>query len=637
MKTNNIYLFLLMKMFWALVALFATQVLFYLLNQPIFCSSYSSSEVWSILVGNMRFGMASVSLFMLPYLVMMLLPFDFRWKKGYRIATEWVLAVCMVVALGANIADSAYYQFSYRRLSSEIFVYLTIGGQMGTLVPKFIVDYWQTSLFGTLIILVYLIVSLQIKLVPRKNLHSHVINDWIGTLVSAALIVVMARGGFGKCILLTDAGKYSRDTSLITNSCYSVIRTAMRPDLDEVHFHSDQEVESILGEYQRDVVSYDSLFCIGAGKKVLLVDSTWQTCRKNVVVIMLESFSQEYMGCYGNDSFTPFLDSLARMSYVFDGRSNGKKSIEALPAVFASLPTLMEKPICLSRYKQNQFNGIPYYLRSMGYHTAFFHGCYNGSMAFDSLCYKIGFEQYYGMDEYVAKHGDATYDHVWGIYDEPFLQYMAETMTSFKEPFMTGVFTISSHHPYSIPEQHKGKFKKGKHPLLQCVNYGDYALRCFFETASKQPWFNNTIFVITGDHPGQGMSPEYNQDDTWYRVPMLFYVPGDSLRSGLHSQRIVQQIDIMPTILDYLGCEEYKSNDCLFGNSIFRSKDGFHIVYGHGRYMFISQQDALNVHDVCWQFGSEPVCGGSQNSAKVLTAFRQKYYNALENNLTTTK
>lgn len=89
--------------------------------------------------------------------------------------------------------------------------------------------------------------------------------------------------------------------------------------------------------------------------------------------------------------------------------------------------------------------------------------------------------------------------------------------------------------------------------MHKCIRYADHALRRFFESASREPWFDNTLFVITADHTNQSCLPQYQSDLGLFSVPIIFYAPGDSTLRGLRSDIIAQQTDIMPTVLGYLG------------------------------------------------------------------------------------
>lgn len=603
-QTGNIYLYLILKVLLAVVMLQITQLLFYYFNTRHFI--VEGSEWIGILWGNVRYGFVTVVTFLLPFLVLNLIPFNFRWNRGFNILSEVLYLIPVLVVLGLNMVDTSYFQFTYRRMSAEMFAYMGIGGDMGNLLPHFIVDYWYSVVSGLGIMALFVWMGLNIRLSNRHNsFYSQKSTDCVGSIISLMVVFVLFRGGFQRnFIQLSDVSKYCqfKNTPLVSNSPYNILRTLGHLEFKGDSFCATGESDSLFSSefvplaLKEKSAPKSGLWCYGAGHlgtmppiSDIAMDTTLSTERyKNIVVIILESFSQEYMGMYNegkSESFTPFLDSLSEYAFVYQGMSNGKKSIESIPAVLASTPTLMDVPFILSSYYDNQTLALPAILKKHDYSTAFFHGSYNGSMKFDDYCSKIGFDSYYGRTEY---GDDSDWDHTWGIFDEPFLQFMARKITTMREPFFTTVFTISSHHPYTIPEQHKGRFKKGEHPILECVNYADYALRQFFSTASQQPWFENTLFVITADHPAQGLSPEYNNYDTWYKIPMIFYDPSST--KGFKSDRIVQQIDLMPTLIDYLGL---KDRAVCFGNSLFQQSEGYQVAYGNGYYQLVNKNGVV--------------------------------------------
>ena len=278
----------------------------------------------------------------------------------------------------------------------------------------------------------------------------------------------------------------------------------------------------------------------------------------NVVIIILESFAREYIGSLNPTleggtykGYTPFIDSLISVSMTFDvSIANGKKSIDAMPSVLASVPSL-ETPYTISHYANNQINGIAELLKKKGYYSAYFHGAPNGSMGFDSFAKMAGFDDYIGLNQYPDK---ADFDGMWGVWDEPFFKFFGKKLDTFKQPFLASIFSLSSHHPFKVPEKYTGKFKKGPAPILEVIGYSDYALREFFNQISKSPWFNNTLFVLTADHTNESVHKEFQNNFGAYCVPIIFFKPGSDLK-GI-KPRIAQQIDIMPTILSYLNYDE---------------------------------------------------------------------------------
>ena len=148
------------------------------------------------------------------------------------------------------------------------------------------------------------------------------------------------------------------------------------------------------------------------------------------------------------------------------------------------------------------------------------------------------------------------------------------------------IFSLSSHHPYKVPARYEGKFPQGNMPLHQCVGYTDNALRNFFASASKEEWFNNTLFVITADHSTFPWHEEYKSNINSFAIPLIFYTPDGSLKGV--DNRLAQQTDILPTVLSYL---KYPRPYIAFGNDLIHGDDSFVINYVGGTYQFM--QDSL--------------------------------------------
>ena len=636
--TSNIYAYLAIKCLTTFALLLCAQLFFYLCNTSLFQPS-GTRDCISIIWGNIRFGLATVFTFLSPYILLNIIPSrELRWNKVYHGIAEALYIIITLAIILPTIVDTAYFQFTYRRLSCEIFKYLTIGGDMGNLIPKFIIDYWPTTVIGVALIVIMTVMQCITHLDRRSPYASHTVNDIVGCIVVIALTLVLMRGGFSRhWIQPSDSARYTtaKESSLVQNSALNILQTTLQPEIILPKIATSKSPTNTFNPsytplYRKIETPVDTSAAISDTNSTSN-DSIISTPpeKKNVVVIVLESFSQEYMGCYNPDnetSYTPFLDDLATRSTLYQGRSNGKKSIEAIPAVFASIPTLMEQPFILSKYQKNNIYALPAMLSDEGYHTAFFHGSYNGSMGFDSFCYKAGFKEYYGMNEYNAfakPHNTNDYDGTWGIFDEPFLQFMAQRLATFQQPFFAGVFTISAHHPYAIPEQHKGQFKQGQHPILQCVMYTDYALQRFFDVASKLPWYNNTIFIITADHPAQVLSRKYNSYDQRYAVPMIIFDPSNP--TPRKSNRIMQHTDIMPSVIDMLCINK---RFVAFGTSVYRDKEaGFQIVYGDG-FIQLSQPGSLTVvkGQSIEHYGHD-----NQNTDFIISLMRQ-YYDRMEQN-----
>src|SRR5690606_8998342 len=125
-------------------------------------------------------------------------------------------------------------------------------------------------------------------------------------------------------------------------------------------------------------------------------------------------------------------------------------------------------------------------------------------------------------------------------------------LNSLRQPFVSGLFSLSSHHPFRLPPDY---IPSGvvDHPFLESMRYTDYSLKYFFEIAKRQAWYKNTLFVITSDHTSltSNHSGTYSTSLGKYRIPLIIFKPDSDLK-GVNS-RVVQQLDIVPSILDFLN------------------------------------------------------------------------------------
>ncbi len=636
--TYKIFPYLLAKYVLAFLILAITQLVFYFVNASLF-SIASVKDAMMIILGNIHFGISTTAIVLVPYFVLNIIPIDLRWKPIYKKISEIIYIISVSLMMVANLADTIYFQWTLRRTTGDIFKYLTVGGDMGNLVPQFLADFWMYIVAFVILMIVFVALSRQIVLLPRKPYPKSLLKDSILSILFVGLLVLAIRGGLFlqyRPLSPIDASKYasSENTPLVVNTPFSIIKTFSKQSSIEKmsYFVSPYVLENTFTPISHSIN--------GGVDTISSTDDTVADSIKNVVVIVLESFSEEYIGYFNNrsgESFTPFLDSLIQKSIVYQGMANGKRSIEAIPAILAGMPSLMNEPYITSTYSMNKIEGLPQILKRNGYHTSFFHGAYNGSMNFDSFVKSIGVDEYYGMDEY---NNLADYDGNWGIFDEPFLQFMANKLSEFPQPFFTGVFTLSSHHPYTIPEQHKDRFAKGEIPILETVMYVDYALKKFFEEAETTDWYSNTLFIITADHTAQAMADEYKTDYGMYKIPMILYHPAAD--TAYRSTHIFQQIDLMPTLIDYLKLNE---PSLCFGKSIYQTEGGYHVAYRNGYYQLLKdsyllrfngekfeifdvEKDPMFTHDVAKDRNDKNIEGLKQ----YLKAIIQQYNNRLIEN-----
>jgi len=573
-KKGNYYFVFLYRLFVVLVLFFLCRILFFLLNKSLF-PGISFSGWLTILHGGWVFDIAAMFYFNALFILLMLLPFPARSNTVYQKVIKYVFFTTNGLAILLNCIDFIYYRFTLRRTTRSVFGEFSHENNMGKLAGRFVLDFWYVALIFVLLIVLmiwlYNRVSIRKPQIPEKKL-SFYLKAAIALPLAITLAVGGIRGDFKystRPITISNAGEYvssPNEMYLVLNTPFCIVRTWNVKRLEEMHYYPEEEVGKIYSP-----IHYPK------------GDSTKPFQKKNVVIFILESWGKESVGAYNKDldngtyqGFTPFLDSLMAVSKVYwNSFATGRKSIDAIPSLLAGIPNGQD-PFILTPYASDSLHGLPKILRDEGYNTSFFHGAPNGSMGFKALVNLLGVEHYYGKDEY---NNDADFDGIWGIWDEPFFQFFEKTINTFKQPFFSTIFSVSSHHPFKLPEQYKGKFRKGPLPVMECISYTDMALRKFFEKASQTDWFKNTVFVISADHATESYHPEYKNEWGDVAIPIVLYSPGDSSFHGLDSG-IIQQTDIIPSLLSYMN---YDKPFLAFGENVFnKNRINFSVSYTGG-------------------------------------------------------
>lgn len=522
------------------------RIIFLWVNHTYY-ADLTSSEMIKIFKGGLVFDTSAIVYINSLYIVLMLFPLHYKESATYQRVTKWLFIVFNSIALILNLMDTVYFQFTNRRTTASVFNEFSNEGNLLGIIGTELLNHWYLTLLA--VVLIYGLCKLYrspFGSPGQMNYWKYYGVQVFCLVVAVPFCIFGMRGGIGgavRPITISNANQYVNrpiETALVLNTPFALIRTlGKRP--------------FVVPTYFKDVAAVDSVY-----SPVHLPADSAKFRPLNVVVLIMESFGKEYFGSLNKDleggnykGYTPFLDSLMTQSLTYEySFANGRKSIDGMPSILSGIPMFVE-PFFLTPASLNKISGIGGELRKKGYQTAFFHGAENGSMGFEAFSRATGFEYYYGRTEY---NNDDDFDGSWAIWDEEFFQFFADKLSTFKQPFASAIFSASSHHPFVVPARYAGKFPKGTLPIHQCIGYTDHALKRFFEKASRAPWFKNTLFVITADHTNQSEHPEYLTESGTFAVPIIFYQPGSDLKG--HVDAIAQQIDIMPTVLGYLGYDK---------------------------------------------------------------------------------
>jgi phosphoglycerol transferase MdoB-like AlkP superfamily enzyme len=570
MSSLNLYInhlvALFKRLFYLLLAFSMLRLFFFLFNLDSFVPG-SFHNIFKAFLFGIRFDFIVIFYLNLPFILMHFIPGNFKNKIIYQQVLRYLFVIVNIILLSANLIDVEYFKFSNRRSGMELVKMLAESSDTISLLPHYITAYWHITFIWLLTAWALWKffpkvhpLKMNIKLKPAFS----VILQIASTIIILGVFFVTSRGTETKPVRINTAHKYvsPRYIPLLFNTPFVMLNTISQKDqIDADYFDL---------KHSQKIYSPVRLY----GEK-----GTFKS--QNVIIIILESFSKEFIGALNpaQKGYTPFLDSLINESLVFDNAfANANRSLDALPAIVASLPPLNPSTFITSIYSTNELEGIASILKDKGYHTSFFHGGQNGTMGFDYFCKSAGIEEYYGENEYPGK-GDR--DGTWGVFDEEFLQFFAGKLDQFESPFLSIIFTLSSHEPYPIPKKYKNRFNRSKEKILNSIAYTDYSLKRFFETASASDWFRNTLFIICADHTTYPVERQFGTHIGRYKIPVIYYHPGDTSIRGVRHD-ITQQIDIFPSVMDYLN---YNNKFIAFGYSVFsEKKPKFWFCHSRGSY-----------------------------------------------------
>lgn len=564
---------LLKRLLIPLVFLSVTRILFYMFN----ASSFATAGITEFMSGAW-FDAIAICLAYLPLAILYLFPLPIRGYRLFQILFKSLFFILTILIIALNLLDFEYFAYTSKRSTIDLFTVLAAGSDLKQNLISFATNFWHLLLMLAVSVFIiwkwYKKIGESTDTFKTKIPKFYLINS-LSFIIGVGLFIIIGRGGFQlRPVGILEAANFtsSQNTALVLNTPFTMMKSLDQKALEEPNYFSSIEQTE---KYFNPVQTSQPLH--------LLPDST------NVVIIILESFGSEFVGFTNNGgvSYTPFLDSLMGQSLTFThGFANGKKSIEAVPSIFASIPSLMNDSYITSSYGSNKIVGLPELLKRFGYESAFYHGATNGSMNFDIFAKSIGFDHYVGRTEY---NNEAHTDVTWGVLDEYFEPWAAQEMSKLQAPFLATLFTLSSHHPYFVPDNWKSKVKKGPQEICASINYGDHALRLFFEKAKKQKWYKNTVFILCADHSPASTTPFYNLRTNTFQIPMAIFDASGTLKAEKRDG-IFKQLDIYPSILDLLNI---KTPFYSYGQSVFQKNDNQSFSYLEGVYHYFKDGQML--------------------------------------------
>jgi hypothetical protein len=321
----------------------------------------------------LRFDISAIFLLMSPILLVESSPLPTYSNKIWRIIADGYLLIVIGASALLNLIDTAWFEYTGKRTTSDFFSLIGLGDDVGNNLGNYLLNYW----YLLLVLLILIIFSvLIIKKINHSTLQptgiskpSILIRIGFFILIIGASIFGIRGGTQLRPISIQNAiiGVNLNEVPLILNTPFTIIKSWRDDPIPSIEYVPKNKAIGIFNHEKNytDSIPFQKL---------------------NVVIIVMESFSKHLMGSFtNNETYTPFLDSLANESLICTNAfANGKRSIEGIPAIISSIPHLADEPFITSAYNVNKINSFAYILGNSGYTTAFFHGGRNGTMGFDN-------------------------------------------------------------------------------------------------------------------------------------------------------------------------------------------------------------------------------------------------------------
>ncbi|MGE5383497.1 MAG: LTA synthase family protein [Omnitrophica WOR_2 bacterium] len=277
-----------------------------------------------------------------------------------------------------------------------------------------------------------------------------------------------------------------------------------------------------------------------------------KTQRPNIVLLILESWSADLIESIGGEKgITPQFHELEKGGILFTNLyATGPRSEQAMGSIFSGFPAHPISSVTVQPDKFTKLPTITHELIDQGYHTSFYFG---GQLRYGNI---KGYILYNGFKR-VVEHTDFGNNVIrgkLGVHDEFVLSRQLSDLNNEKEPFFSGLFTLSSHSPYDQPMKNVFNWGGNENNYINSAYYTDKCLGNYFREARKQPWYKNTLFIIVADHSHNSYRNWTFTTPVYHKIPLLFYgeVIKDEYR-GNKINRFSNQMDLASTLLKQLG------------------------------------------------------------------------------------
>ncbi len=543
-----------------------------IVHHPSFAELGFAKTLFSFIHG-IRFDASITITFLgIPFLLMML-PHRWATSRIWQGLICWFSYLVLIGFIFLTISDLIYFSFVQRHAGPEITL---VTGDMGLMLDMLLnehrVDFilfiiaisvgayfWQRLFKNT--------IALPAKILPRYAVM----------VIMFLAIIIIGRGGLQyKPARISDAFLSGSTAAgyLTLNGPFAIFHSfrGSRPVTKEF-----MPLSTAVDLVRKQITTPDEKYIDDNYPLLRTSVATKNNSGKkpNIVIFMLESWDAIHLDYFRKQqglkpySVTPNFDALMEKGRLYTNfYAAGMRSMDGIAGILASVPTLPGMPYIGTGMAQNRLSYLAEFAKQQSYRTIFLQSSNRGSFRLDSVASKAGFETYLGAEDIPPAHKDAPAKELWGVWD--YSTFMAANKQFAKQdgPFLGFIFSSTTHNPWRVPAKQWQKFPENSehHKYLNSLYYADWALGQFMAEAKKNSYFDNTIFIITGDHIS-GFDMKANHIPSRYHIPLLIIGPG--IKPGI-DERIGSQLDITPTILDLT---KWKTVHSSVGRSLLDDSD----------------------------------------------------------------
>lgn len=536
----------------------------YFIYHEYFKGSYNFIELISL---SLKFDLMTASYLLLIPVLLIMLPLKGRLSSIIRGSGLHLGFGMIVFSILALIGDSIYFGVVNRHTFSDLPLLAT---EISFVIPFLINDYLALTISSLVIIISLIILWVKsYKWLLYSSIEEQSYKLQLGLFIITLPILLLFLRGMdfhGKSMGMIDAykGQSERQANLVLNGIYTGAKgTAQSYNRANYTFFNDEQVEHLTNKNPEQAYQYPFLEKFSENK----------SNDRNIVIILVEALSYAYIdGLSGsNYKVTPFLDELTKKSEVYDRfYAAGQRSNLGVQAVLFGLPPLASVGYIGGGLELSRLTKIGQVAQQHGYQTQMLQSSKRDSIRLDSIANYAGFQQYLGLSDIPITRND--YPDPSGAHfgwDYEMLMKTLELANESTKPFISFSFTGTTHMPYVETPKHLQVYPYGQDTFtdfLNTIRYTDDALQTFFEKASKQPWYENTTFIILADHT------LFNSSDpsleSAFHIPLWIYRPGQNIEPKRHTM-LASQLDILPTVFDLLGFNDEFS---AVGRSLYRDR-----------------------------------------------------------------